>query len=60
MSCSCLGRYFYLEQLEELISHIFTGEVHSGVCVVESSSVSCFMDNGSEYLASLPFQVLIL
>ncbi|XP_053374220.1 anaphase-promoting complex subunit 1-like [Mercenaria mercenaria] len=43
---------------EEICSTLDTeGEMQSGVCVVESSCVSCFMEDGSDYLAALPFQV---
>ncbi|XP_060553030.1 anaphase-promoting complex subunit 1-like [Ruditapes philippinarum] len=43
---------------EEICSTLDTeGVVQCGVCVVESSCVSCFMEDGSDYLAALPFQV---
>ncbi|XP_052275462.1 anaphase-promoting complex subunit 1-like isoform X2 [Dreissena polymorpha] len=43
---------------EEICTSLDTkGKLQTGVCVVESSCVSCYMEDGSEYLAALPFQV---
>ncbi|KAL3875250.1 hypothetical protein ACJMK2_038174 [Sinanodonta woodiana] len=33
------------------------GETQRGVCVIESSIVSCFMQDGGEYTSALPFTV---
>lgn len=40
-----------------IINIIVVGLNQQGVCVVESSCVSCFMEDGSDYQATLPFQV---
>jgi len=42
---------------DELYTLFATGVNQLGVCVVESTCVNCFMDDGSEYQAPLPFQV---
>ena len=31
--------------------------MQKGICVVESGSVSCFMEKGGEFNTALPFQV---
>lgn len=33
------------------------GDLQKGICVVESGSVSCFMEKGGEFNTALPFQV---